>query len=134
MMKLSYRIVLEDGGIFESSEASGGPISLPADDLGFPEEVMTRISTLRPGQEVRVKLPPEKAYGVRDEELVFSVPRGKLPERAALQFGAVMRFVLDESEELLVTVIGNDGQVVTLDANHPLAGQSVVFELIGEEE
>jgi FKBP-type peptidyl-prolyl cis-trans isomerase SlyD len=79
------------------------------------------------GAKLKVRIEPEDAYGVRDESLVQSVKRSQLPQgdlEVGMQFRAEGR-----RGALLVTVIEVDGDDVTLDANHPLAGVALNFSV-----
>jgi len=130
---LHYTIRFEDGEVFDSSDAWGGPLSFDEVGEAFPDQILDSIATLQPGEETSLTLQAEEAYGMRDEELVFSVERAKLPEDMALDAGSIFYNTLDEDEDLLCVVIDSDEETVTLDANHPLAGHVVSFQLRLEE-
>ncbi len=79
------------------------------------------------GATMEVVIPPEEAYGGRDEGLVIEVPRSELPE-GEIQVG--MQFQVQHGEGVgIVTVTGLEGDSVTLDGNHPLAGETLHFDL-----
>jgi FKBP-type peptidyl-prolyl cis-trans isomerase 2 len=130
---LHYAIMFEDEAVFDSSDHWGGPLA--CDEIGesFPEKVLEVIAKLRPGEEHELTLSIEEGYGERDEELVFSVDRDKLPDDLPLDEGSVFNITIEEGEELLCVVVAIDGATVTLDANHPLAGYVVKFWLRIEE-
>lgn len=128
MTKVHYTITLEDGTVFDTSDSWGAPLDISELKEPFPDRVMKRIASLQPGERDSLTLSPEEGFGFRDEELVFEVERNKLPQSMELQIGTVLSLTLD-GEELLVTVMSIKDQSVTLDANHPLADRTVVFEL-----
>lgn len=80
------------------------------------------------GDHFTVTLRPEQGYGVHDPELVQRVPRSALEGANELQLG--MQFQAQtEDGEVPVRVIGLDAEHVTVDGNHPLAGQTLLFEI-----
>jgi peptidylprolyl isomerase len=86
---------------------------------GFEHE----ISRLQPGEEVRFRLEADDAYGPHDPELIISAPRAELP--AGMGPGDEVPLVGGRP----ATVIGMDADFATLDANHPLAGHALNFEV-----
>lgn len=125
--------MFEDEAVFDSSDHWGGPLA--CDEIGesFPEKVVEVIDKLRHGEERQLTLNIEDGYGERDEELVFSVERDKLPKDIPLDEGSVFNITIEEGEDLLCVVVAKDETSVTLDANHPLAGHVVKFWLRIEE-
>ena len=87
------------------------------------------------GDSVRVTLPPEEAFGERDEDLLVTVPRSEIPPEIPLSVGEYLPVSLEEAPEDLadeevefrIVEVGEDE--VVLDANHPLAGETVTFVL-----
>ncbi len=79
------------------------------------------------GEKRDVVVPPERAYGRREAELVQQVPRANLPV-GDLQVGDQFQTGPDRSAPV-VTVVAIEGDQVMLDANHPLAGQVLHFEV-----
>jgi peptidylprolyl isomerase len=128
-----YRGTLTDGREFDSSEGRG-PISfrVGAGEVirGFEEAV----AELDFGGRVTVTIPPEEAYGPRAEQAVQCVPRGMFRDEP--EPGCLVRFVAPDGGELAATIIDVDDEGVTLDFNHPLAGETLVFELelVGVED
>ena len=80
------------------------------------------------GEQVNVQVPPEQAYGPRDERMVQAVPRtsfqGVQDIKPGMQFQAQTN-----AGARIITVVGVQGDQVTIDANHPLAGQTLNFDV-----
>ncbi len=79
------------------------------------------------GDEVKVTVPPEEAYGARDEKNIRKVPRRKLPEGKIVP-GMQMQLRTDHGP-MIVKVTAIEGDYVTIDHNHPLAGMTLHFEV-----
>lgn len=79
------------------------------------------------GDSLQVVVPPEKGYGARDERLVLQVPREQLPE-GELEVGTQFQ-VQHDGGVGVVTLTDIAGDQVTLDGNHPLAGETLHFDL-----
>ena len=123
-----YVGTLDDGSVFDSSEGSD-PISftLGSGDVipGFDEAVLG-MST---GETKRERFVAARAYGDRRDDLVFVVDRARFPQASELHVGDMVRvgFADGTSAPVQIADIGDDS--ITLDANHPLAGQALTFEL-----
>jgi FKBP-type peptidyl-prolyl cis-trans isomerase SlyD len=79
------------------------------------------------GDSVQAKIPPEEGYGVKDPQLVQAVPRDRFPAKdisVGMQFQAQ-----GGGQTRVVTVVGVDPDNVTIDANHPLAGETLNFDV-----
>ncbi len=80
------------------------------------------------GDKFNVTLPPEKAYGERDERLVQSVPRSQFPKDQELKNG--MQFqVNSQNGPMILTIIGVTNDTVTVDGNPEMAGQTLHFDI-----
>ena len=80
------------------------------------------------GDSFKVRIEPENAYGVRNDEMVQKVPRASFPPDADIAPG--MQFQAQGPQGIqIVAVVGVDDQEVTIDANHPLAGMALSFDV-----
>lgn len=117
-----YHGTLADGEVFDSSRGRD-PFSFTVGAgqviPGFDEAVRG----LAVGESVTARLEPEQAYGPRQEALQFTVPRGEVPPDVT---AGVMLRTADGAQAVVIAV---DDETVALDANHPLAGQTLTFEL-----
>ena len=122
-----YVGTLNDGTEFDRSPADsplvfqvGGGQMIP----GFEQAVLNH----QKGDAFTATIPSAEAYGVRDEELLFKVPRAQVPSNIMPEPGMLLHVSTDQGE-LEVGVAAVDDQAITLDANHPLAGQDLTFAL-----
>ncbi len=122
-----YRGTLDTGEEFDSS-AEREPLEfiVGSGDLipGFEKAIVG----MEPGQEKRVTLEPEDAYGPYEEELVVEGPRNSFPD-GELKVGQSFTVHLRDGEEAEGRVVRIAGDTVALDFNHPLAGKRLTFDL-----
>jgi FKBP-type peptidyl-prolyl cis-trans isomerase SlyD len=82
------------------------------------------------GQKHRFTLSPEEAYGPYQEELVFTLSRQRLmDDREDIAPGQTLMLFTPEGESLTVTVLDVTDSTIKVDANHPLAGQTLIYEV-----
>ncbi len=81
------------------------------------------------GQKKSVKVPPEDGFGQRRMDLIEKANKNQFPEHISLEVGKKLQLKLDDGSVQTITITEIDGSVVTLDANHPLAGLSLQFDV-----
>jgi peptidylprolyl isomerase len=127
-VKVHYTGKLDDGTVFDSS-AGREPLefTLGAGQVipGFEEAV----DGMNPGESKTKMIPAEQAYGERRVEMVLQVERTHLPPGMDPQIGQEMQVRTADGAVVPVMVIDADEATITLDANHPLAGQNLTFEI-----
>ncbi len=80
------------------------------------------------GDTFSVTIPAGEAYGVREESLLFSIPRERIPANIHPEPGMMLHMATDQGElEVVVSEVSEKS--VTLDANHPMAGKDLTFSL-----
>jgi len=87
------------------------------------------IRGMEPGEQKTVTIPAEEAYGERREEMVLQVERGSLPDGLDPEIGDQLALTTPEGQQIPVRVTDVSADGVTLDANHPLAGEDLTFAL-----
>jgi peptidylprolyl isomerase len=128
VISLHYTGSLDDGTVFDSSE-QGTPLSFTvgAGEVipGFDEGV--RGMTV--GETRDISISPDQAYGDYQEELVRVVPRSVFPPNVVPAMGLGFELELPSGQTLPVRIIDVEGDEVTLDANHLLAGETLNFNV-----
>ncbi len=85
------------------------------------------------GSRVEVDVAPEEGYGQREDDLLVRIPKEAFPEEDRSQISEGVRFQgphpTKEDQGALYTVVTTDDESVVADANHPLAGQSLHFDV-----
>lgn len=127
-VSVHYTGKLTDGTVFDSS-AQRDPLEFTIGErqviVGF-EQAVEGMTT---GEKKTVQIPPEEAYGPHHAELVFQVERENLPAELDPEIGQRLAFQRPDGQTVPLTVTEVSPAGVTLDANHPLAGEELTFEL-----
>ncbi len=131
-VRVHYTGTLADGTEFDSS-AGREPLefTVGAGDViaGFDKAV----AGMEPGDAQTVTIPAAEAYGEREEGMTLEVPRDQLPPDEEPSVGDHLMLSMEDGEQVPVRIASLDDDVVTLDANHPLAGEDLTFEITLEE-
>lgn len=128
VVTLEYTLSDADGRLIDSSDGKE-PLSLIQGRGSVFPAIEEAIADRSMGEQISLELAPEQAYGPHDERLLHQVPRDNF--RADGQIAPGMQFLRRiDGEEYIVTVHSVDDQQVTIDANHPLAGKQLRFELV----
>jgi len=131
-VKIHYTGTLADGTVFDSS-AGREPLSFTIGSgqviPGFEEAVMGMARD----EKKNVTIPVDKAYGPRNKELVFNVPRSQVPPEITPEIGQRLQMQGPHDQPIIVTVTEVTAEHILLDANPPLAGKELNFaiELVG---
>jgi len=123
-----------DQGADHGAEGCGcggeaGPIELEIGAGQFFPQIEEALAGMTPGDKKTVTIKSADAFGDYDEEQIHCVSRDQFPDNIIPQANDTFELVNDEGEGMVVTVIAADDEGITLDANHPLAGQDLIFEL-----
>ena len=133
-VRVHYTGKLADGTVFDSSECSdSGCESDPLEFIigegtvipGFDAAVIG----MNTGDEKTVTIPVDQAYGPRMDEMVATVDRSDIPADLDPQVGQQLEVTQQDGQVFSVLVTEVTPDTVTLDANHPLAGRDLVFDL-----
>jgi peptidylprolyl isomerase len=81
------------------------------------------------GEKKSISLDPEKAYGHYNENLIIDMPTEFFPEDISPAEGLQLKIVDENGEEVLVEITKVEDEYIRLDANHPLAGKTLVFDI-----
>ncbi len=128
MRLLTFHYTLRDaGGRMLDTSRGGEPMPFLEGCGQIIDGLEEPLLQMAAGEKRTVVVPPERAYGLREAELVQQVPRANLPVgdvRVGDQFQTG-----PDRQAPVVTVVAIEGDQVMLDANHPLAGQELHFEV-----
>lgn len=126
-----YDGVLASGEVFESS-ADTGPLEFTLGDGSVMPAFEAAVRGMKAGESKNIKVPPQGAYGERNEELVHTVPRSAVNTQADLAPGMVIGMTMErdgKSHQVPAMITAVNGDQITVDFNHPLAGQDLVYRI-----
>lgn len=127
-VKVHYHGKLTNGETFDSSEGRQ-PLEFKVGTgmviKGFDDGVLD----MKPGDKKTVEIPVGQAYGERNEELIIEFPKGKFPPGMELQEGMQLQLTNEQGQPVPVVIHAIHEDSVFLDANHPLAGEDLIFDI-----
>lgn len=127
-VKVHYKGTLNDGTVFDSSEGKdpleftlGSGQVIP----GFDKE----IKGMQVEETKNIQVPASEAYGEKRDDLYQEIPKDKLPDDIDYQVGLRLISKTPEGQEIPITVNEVKDNSIVIDANHPLAGEDLNFEI-----
>jgi len=127
-VQIHYTGTLEDGSVFDSSQDRdplefkvGSGMIIPGLDVALPGMAV--------GDKKSVNVPCDDAYGPVNPALRQEVPRDGIPENIPLDIGTTLQMQTPDGQAMPVVVVNVTEEQVLLDANHPLAGKDLVFDI-----
>lgn len=128
IVKVHYTGKLEDGTVVVSSEGRD-PAQFELGKQQVLPGIERAVVGMNVGESKTAIIPASDAHGPHRPELVVVVRRAELPDEIKAEVGQQLLMRQPSGQELQVTVTDADDDSVTLDANHPLAGQDLTFDL-----
>lgn len=126
-VKVHYTGTLADGTVFDSSDGRD-PISFEIGGGQVIPGFENAIVVMEVGQTDTVHIPCAEAYGEARPEMIGEIPRTELPDDLEPEVDMVLAMHSPEGE-MPVRIVEVGDETITLDANHPLAGHDLTFEL-----
>jgi peptidylprolyl isomerase len=127
-VKVHYTGKLEDGTVFDSSQGRqplefqlGSGSVIP----GFEEAIVG----MQEGENKTTQIPADQAYGAYHDEMLLTVPRDQFPPDIEPEVGQELELRQQDGQSFVVQVKDVSEGEVTLDANHPLAGEDLTFDI-----
>lgn len=128
VVKVHYTGKLEDGSVFDSSlERDPLQFTLGAGQMikGFEAAVLG----MEIGEEKVARLSPADAYGEVNENMIFPIKKANIPNEIQIAMGMQLNAQTNQGQPIQVTVVDIQDDQIMVDANHPLAGKELIFEL-----
>ena|SRR5215213_1428609 len=123
-----YKGTLADGSVFDSSDGNE-PLEFTIGAHEVIDGFENAVIGMNTGDKKTQEIAPEEAYGEHEEDLVFHIPRSSMQPGFDVSAGDFVRVTLPDGQTAPMQVLEIDDEAVTLDANHPLAGKTLTFEL-----
>lgn len=127
-VKVHYTGKLEDGTVFDTSN-NRDPLQFTLGKGQVIPGFEQAIVGMAPGESKTTKIPATDAYGPYKKELVVEVNKTELPKDLNVQIGQQLQINQPNGQTVLVTTTQVTESKVTLDANHPLAGKDLTFDI-----
>ena len=127
-VKIHYTGKLDDGKVFDNSRERqpvefkvGGGEVMPGIEKG--------VIGMETGDTKSIEIPPEEAFGPRRDELVIEVAKKELPDQITPAMGQRLQMKHPDGGHVDLIIVAVNDETITLDANHPLAGHTLFFDL-----
>ena len=128
LVSVHYTGKLTNGEVFDSSR-DRDPLKFTLGNKELLGGFEDGVVGMKPGETKSLTLNPEQAFGDRREDLVLKLPKTDFPQHITPSVGLQLKMGNANGANLtvVITEVGEDS--VTLDGNHPLAGQTIVFDI-----
>lgn len=127
-VQIHYTGKLQDGTVFDTS-VEREPLSFSLGEGQVIPGFESAVVGMSPGETKTATIASDEAYGPRRSEMVLVVEREKIPDEIPLDLGQRLQLQGPQGQALPVVVTDVSDSEVTLDANHPLAGEDLTFDI-----
>lgn len=128
-VQVHYKGTLPDGQTFDSSEGRE-PLAFQLGSGQVIKGFDDGVTGMGVGDKKTIHIPNEDAYGPLNEEMIINFDRSQIPDEIPLEIGGTLNMHQEGNGQVVPVVIREiTDEFVLLDANHPLAGQDLIFEL-----
>ena len=127
-VKVHYTGKLEDGTVFDTS-INRDPLQFTIGEGQIIPGFEQAVVGMNPGESKTTKVPADKAYGPHYKERVLAADRNQFPVDLKPEIGQKLQIRRTDGQTIVVTVTDVSESSVTLDANHPLAGKDLTFDI-----
>ena len=127
-LRIHYTGRLDDGTVFDNSEGRD-PLEFTVGNGEIIPGLEKAMIGMEVGESREVTVAPEEAYGARDDQRVQSVPREAIPDHIPMEPGTQLSMKTQDGQTIPVVVSNVTDSHVELDANHPLAGRTLTFDV-----
>ncbi len=128
VVRVHYTGRLTDGTEFDSS-AGREPLQFEIGSGQIIEGLDRQIADMEEGAKQTVTIPAAEAYGERRPEQVQEIPRSAIPAEIEPTAGMQLQATTQSGQPVPIVVVDVSEETVTVDANHPLAGRDLVFDV-----
>ncbi len=127
-VKVHYHGTLTDGTIFDSSNGRE-PLEFEVGSGMVIEGFDNGVMGMAVGDKRTVQIPADQAYGPKNEDMVMEFPIDRFPADMVPEVGMQLNMSNNQGEQFPVVIVEVAEEFVLLDANHPLAGKDLIFDL-----
>lgn len=127
-IKIHYKGKFTSGEVFDSSE-NKDPLEFQVGSGKIIPGLEEAVIGMEKDEEKEVTIPKDKAYGDRNEELLKEIPKSSLPENVTPKVGMELQAKNSQGKQIPVTIAKVGDENIIIDANHPLSGHDLIFEI-----
>ena len=127
-VKVHYTGKLEDGTVFDSSE-NREPLEFTIGSHQVINGFEEAVEGMETGEKKEIKVEADNAYGQHQQELIVSVGKEQFPPDVTPEVGKSVNVQDNQGSQYTMRITDTDEKSVTLDANHPLAGKTLNFDI-----
>ena len=127
-VKVHYTGKLENGEVFDTSKEEE-PFEFKVGNKAVIPGFEKGVVGMKVGDTKTIEIPPEEAYGTKQDQLVVEVNRNEFPDDITPTIGQRLQIRQQDGNPIIVTVTALTEESITLDANHPLAGYTLFFDV-----
>jgi peptidylprolyl isomerase len=127
-ISVHYTGTFEDGEQFDSSRERG-PLDFEVGAGQMIKGFDLAVVGMKVGESKTITLPPEEAYGSKNEEMLVEVKRENFPEGMELEVGMQLQLTNQDGQPVPAVVANIGEEEVTMDVNHPMAGKTLIFDI-----
>jgi peptidylprolyl isomerase len=127
-VKVHYTGKLQDGTVFDSS-IDREPLEFTLGDGNMIKGFDAAVEGLQTGEKVTANIPSVEAYGEKKQDMFVEVPKAEVPENIKPEVGQQLQVQQANGQAMPVVVAEVTEDKIVLDANHPLAGKDLTFEI-----
>lgn len=125
---IHYTGRLDDGTVFDSSRERG-PLDFTLGSGQVIPGFESAVSGMAEGESKTTTIPAEEAYGAPRDDLFIPVDRTQLPQELAPDVGKPLQMQTPDGKQIHVVIAEVEEDKIVVDANHPLAGEDLTFEI-----
>jgi FKBP-type peptidyl-prolyl cis-trans isomerase 2 len=127
-VKVHYNGRLTNGETFDSSSGRE-PLEFEVGSGNVIKGFDHGVTGMQVGEKKTINIPVDEAYGPRSEEMIIEFPKDRFPKDMEIESGMQLMMSNGSGQNIPVVVIEVKPEAVMLDANHPLAGEDLIFDI-----
>ncbi len=127
-VKVHYHGKLTDGTTFDTSEGRD-PLEFKVGQGQVIKGFDTALVDMQIGDKKTVEIPVDEAYGQRNESMIMEYPKADFPDDMTPEVGLQLHMSDNSGNTFPVVITEVKDEAVVLDANHPLAGKDLIFDI-----
>ena len=128
VIEIHYTLTLENGEIVDSTDGLR-PLAYIHGKKNIMPGLEKALTGKKSGDVFKAIVPPEEGYGPKNPDLIHSITKDKFRNEEDIQIGSQFKVPNENGQMMMLQIVAIDGDQVTLDANHPLAGVNLHFNI-----